>query len=410
MKLIKHESNYFAEVVKINNVQNVDGLDNLKSVSFFGYQALVSKDTEPGLYILFTAETELSDEFCRENNLYRSSLLNSDTSAKGYIEDNRRVRAIKLKGNISSALVMPLKSLQYLGIDVTSLKEGTKFNEINGRLICKKHIPKQKFSGTKAILKKASLIDEKMFPKHTDTEHFLRNKHLYQQGDRLIITQKLHGTSARHGHILVPKKMNWLQKILCSLKLYTASKEYKYVTGSRTVVKDWGKPGYYTTDIWMEWQERIQNYIPKDTIIYSEIVGFESNGSAIQKSYSYDCQPGESKLYIYRIITLNNDGLIIEWSWDQIKNFCKITGIPHVPELEQINYSLETEEYLQKKYIDKSFYKNYQKGLPLSDDSPVDEGICIRRDHMITKWKSPEFIQRETKDIDNGNVSLEDIS
>jgi hypothetical protein len=63
-----------------------------------GLQALVSKDYKEGdLYVIFPAEVQLSHEFCSNNNLYRHSELNANPEAKGYIEDNRRVKAVKLR-------------------------------------------------------------------------------------------------------------------------------------------------------------------------------------------------------------------------------------------------------------------------------------------------------------------------
>ena len=39
----------------------------------------------------------VSDEFLRENNLYRHENLNKDTTKKGFFGDDRRVKAIKFK-------------------------------------------------------------------------------------------------------------------------------------------------------------------------------------------------------------------------------------------------------------------------------------------------------------------------
>ena len=62
------------------------------------------------LVLVFTAETQLSDEYTKANNLYRDTTLNADPEKKGYIEANRRVRAIKFRGHRSDALVMPVET------------------------------------------------------------------------------------------------------------------------------------------------------------------------------------------------------------------------------------------------------------------------------------------------------------
>jgi hypothetical protein len=46
-------------------------------------------------------------------------------------------------------------------------------------------------------LKRFERINNKVFPEHLDSDNFWRNEYKYQPNDRIIITQKLHGTSGR---------------------------------------------------------------------------------------------------------------------------------------------------------------------------------------------------------------------
>ncbi|WP_285218515.1 hypothetical protein, partial [Klebsiella quasipneumoniae] len=63
------------------------GCDNVVGTTIFGYQAIISKQIEVGtLGIVFPAETQLSDTYCTENNMYRHAESNRDKTAKGYIE------------------------------------------------------------------------------------------------------------------------------------------------------------------------------------------------------------------------------------------------------------------------------------------------------------------------------------
>ena len=102
-------SNYCATIIQIKHFYDLPNLDNLVGVSVMGFQALSTKDIRKGqLYVLFTAETCLSEEFCRQNNLFRDSKLNLDQAKKGYLDENRRVRAIRLKKNVSNALILPI--------------------------------------------------------------------------------------------------------------------------------------------------------------------------------------------------------------------------------------------------------------------------------------------------------------
>lgn len=117
MKIDKLQNpNYCATVVKIKNIIPLENCDNVVATTIFGFQAIVGKDTKIGdIGIVFPAETQLSDEYCYENNLYRHADKNRNEGEKGYIEDNRRVKAVKFRGNPSSCLFASLESLKFNG-------------------------------------------------------------------------------------------------------------------------------------------------------------------------------------------------------------------------------------------------------------------------------------------------------
>jgi len=68
-------------------------------------------------------------------------------------------------------------------------------------------------------------------------------------------------------------------------------------------------------------------------------------------------------------------------------------------------------------FLDTNFHESpntdditYSNAVPLSEDSPCDEGICIRLEGMIPtilKAKSPIFVAHETKMIDEGGADVE---
>lgn len=152
MKLDKPQNeNYAAVIVKVKSLTPLEGLDNLVGAHFFGYQAIVSKDVKVGdVGVLFTAETQLSKDFTKQNSLYRHAELNKNTDKTGFIEDNRRVRAIKLRGNVSNALFMSLDSLSWTKANVDKLEEGDTFDTLNGKEICNKFVRKTKGSNRAA--------------------------------------------------------------------------------------------------------------------------------------------------------------------------------------------------------------------------------------------------------------------
>ncbi len=409
------ENNYSAVVVKINTLLELEGCDNLLWVPMLGLQALVSKDYKEGeLYLMFPAEVQLSDDFCSNNNLYRHSDLNLDPNAKGYIEDNRRVRAVKLRGHISSALLVPLNFLCYLtDVSYNDLKEWDSFDTINDIEICKKYIVFKREPWTNRIggkNKRFQRIDNKVFPEHFDSDNFWINERKYKPTDLLVVTQKLHGTSARFGYVKTRRQLKWYERVLRWLGVKINDIEYDHIYASRTVIINWtvtkDYTWFYKTNVWEVINERYGNRIPKDYIIYGEIVWRDWQW-AIQKNYTYGLPQWEMELYVYRISIVNDDGLITDLSWDNIREFCKLQWMKPVPELWRgIYLGLDINEFMEKRY----FEQWYTNCLPLSHPTLPDEWVIVRREGIIpylTKAKCQWFLVMESKERDSGVVDME---
>lgn len=200
MKLeTKDNVNYSATVFRIRNLVKLEGLDNLVAVPVLGHQALVSKDHEVDqLVVAFTAETQLSEAFAQKNNLHRDATLNDDSEVTGYLEANRRIRAIKLRGHRSDALIMPLSSLAFTGAKPEDFKDGDTFDHVNGVEICRKFIvpvkenPRAKKDATEKI-NKFEIVDAIFAPEHISTSSFFRTDGGIRPDDEIIVTQKAHG-------------------------------------------------------------------------------------------------------------------------------------------------------------------------------------------------------------------------
>lgn len=419
MKLHEPESsNYAATIVEIKSTIELAGLDNLVGASLLGYQALVNRDTEPGtLGVLFTAETQLSEEYARENNLHRTGALNKDQGTQGYLGDNRRVRAINLRNHRSDALFMPLSSLSYVkGIDISEFKAGDTFDRLGDNEICKKYVVPRKAQGTprheKNKHKVWSRIDKQFLPEHYDTDNYFRNTDAIPESHWVYITQKLHGTSIRVGHTVVSRKLTIRDRAAQALGVKVADTEMDYVFGSRKVIKDINNPNqnhFYSTDIWTEEGKKLEGLIPENYLVYGELIGWTPQGTPIQKNYTYKIPQGQCELYIYRVAFINAKGIIADLSWEQVKEFCTDRGLKYTPELYQ--GPMPTPAEITRWFIDKRYYdEDYTQAVKLDENSPVDEGICIRLDGMspyILEAKSPKFLAHETQMLDEEAEDLE---
>lgn len=408
--------NYAATIVRIRSVLPLSGCDNAVGVPMLGFQAITQKGIAVGeLRILFTAETQLSEEYARMNNLHRHGDRNDDEAQKGYLEDNRRVKAVKFRGHTSSALLMPLESLRYLGYKPEDFSEGDVFDKLGDHEICKKYLIKTHTPRTGNVpTPKVRRVEEKFFPGHFDTSNFWRNLDRFRDDDTVVVTQKLHGTSLRVGRTTVNRQLPWRDKLAKKFGVKVQETDTDYIFGSRNVVKDPNNPGqthFYSTDLYTQHGKKIEGLLPAGFILYGELIGWVEGRSPIQKNYTYNVPEGTAEFYVYRVAQINSEGLSTDLGWRQLKEFCGNLGLKHVPEVSINNFrqALDTnfiEQLMNRRLHDIGF----SSCLQLSDLSSVDEGVCIRRDGLtplILKAKSPKFLEHETKLLDQQISDIE---
>lgn len=410
--------NYSAQVVRVRKLNPLVGCDNIIGAPLLGYQAIVSVDTQVGdLGVLFTAETQLSHDYVTTNNLYRHPELNADPTEKGYLDDNRRVRALKLRGHRSDALFMPLSSLAYLGIDTTALSEGDIFDEINGQEVCRKYLsPRQRSRSTLGVgqgrRRYEPRVDEVYFPRHFDTANYFRCAEAVFLSDYVIATQKLHGTSIRIGHTLVQRKLNWREKVARWFGVGVQDQMYAYVYGSRNVTKDPSNPDLpkdaYSSDLYALVGSRLEGLLPKGWVVYGEVIGWvPGTAEPIQTGYTYDLPQGVAELYVYRVAVVGPDGRSVDLSWPAVEAFCGSIGAKTVPKL--ADGMLVTPDVVATA-LDVRLADTCPGAVPTAPGQ-VDEGVCLRIEGLtplILKAKSPAFLRHETKMLDKNTPDMEE--
>jgi RNA ligase len=406
--------NYAATVVSIARIVPLENCDNVVGTPILGFQAIVGNATRVGdLGVVFPAEAQLSEEYARVNNLHRHGSLNQDEAAKGYLEDNRRVKALKFRGHRSDCLFMPLSSLGFTGADTSQLQPGDTFDKLNGHEICRKYVVRRHAASASRIdknkVKVFRRVDEKMLPEHYDTDNFFRNRDAIAPGRRVVVTQKLHGTSVRVGRTIVRRKLSLRERIAARLGVRVQQTEFASVYGSRKVIKDFNNPDqghFYGSDIWSEEGRKLDGLIPENYIVYGELIGWTKDSAPIQKNYTYQVPEGTCELYVYRVAFVNAQARIADLAWEQVKEFCNDLGLKYVPELWQGPVG----DFAVDDYLDRKFRAELGVGVPLARESPCDEGVCIRVDGVapyILKAKSPAFLRHETKMLDQEAPDLE---
>ena len=367
-------SEHCGYIVKIQKLRPHTNADRLQIAEIFGNSVIVSLDVrinDIGVY--FPSDLQLSERFCAVNDLVRRKDENGK-QVGGYLDpDKRNIKALKLRGEKSDGLYLPITCLADF-CKISDLKVGDTIDTVNGELICQKYIPKITRSpgapGSRAA-KKAKANIAPTFYEHVDTAQLAYNLNAFKPGDTVQLTLKLHGTSGRTGYLpLVHTKQSWFDKLFHRHgKDYM---EYGYITGTRRVVLDGKRSGgFYDSDDFREaMAAKFENKLHKGEVVYYEIVGFQGpNGMPIMSqvanskvkdpeftkqygpmtTFSYGCEQDSTyvepvhdtgawspccEVYVYRMTMVNEDGDVVEYSPAQIKERCEQMGIHTVMEFE----------------------------------------------------------------------------
>ena len=205
-------------------------------------------------------------------------------------------------------------------------------------------------------------------------------------------------------------------------------KEYSNLYSSRSIIKNRYinkevTEGYYREDIWGTVNKELKDKIEQGIIVYGEIVGNLASGACVQKNYDYGCSDKEHKFVVYRITYTKPDGNTIEFSWQQIKDYCQKYSLETVKELyfgkldffpNVIPLSLLADMNWRESFLIAMSKEYLERQCKYCVNKVPAEGICVRIDgkqsYMTYKLKSKAFLLKETKDLDKGEINIEEIS
>ena len=492
---------YCCTVVKIGEVKPIEGSDFLGSTLVNGNPIVVRKDMihEGDVMVYAPIETVLNKEFLSVNNLFELSerklnanykeveqLIqdgNKDEAKKlvGFFNKHGRVKLIRLRGCPSMGFLIEIDSMvkwkpKLKDVDFSQYIDKD-FDTIDGELFVKVYVPyvppvkimRSRMSKADKKLKKFSRLIDGEFKLHYDTQQLQRNIQYFTPFDKVVITNKLHGSSGIFSNILtrIPIKLNACDKLinksiekkiknlkkvsptkyhekeihakklekLNSQKIPDFKVGYGNIYSSRTVIKNqYINPnvsdGFYGEDIWGKFNEIIKPYIPQGMTLYGEICGYvDATGKMIQAKYDYGCEVGESFLMPYRITTTREDHTKKEWEIEEVYNWT-VKLINEHPELQgkvrpitilyqgtlkDLYPNISTTEHWHENVLEAMRNDKEHFGMeefePLCKNSVYREGICVRKlkDPVAEcfKLKSLNFLQKEGEEISKGQVDIE---
>lgn len=233
---------------------------------------------------------------------------------------NGRIKTAKIRGEFSQGLLVPASSEHQLGQDVTDELGITKYEPPPPKWWRDTSIPKSTRKKLKEQAKFVKFVDE-LFPKYTKIKNHKYWKRILQEGQDVVITEKLHGTNHRCGRIYTGRfKWPWHKKLWRRL---TKKNDWLFVVGSHNVTK-WYKDGVYHRAA----KEAGLDKLGKEWngfIFYGEVFGH-----GIQE-LSYGVPPGKLELRVFDIMFMNEWGQATYLPWDEVVDLCKKAGLQTVP-------------------------------------------------------------------------------
>ena len=427
---------YCGYVVQVKDLRKHSNADRLQVATFFGNDTIVDLNVHEGdIGIYFPTDGQLSERFCAVNDLVRRKDENGNQCG-GYMDPvKRNIKAIKLRGEKSDGLYLPITCLSDF-CTISELKPGDKIDTVNGETICQKYIPhKTRTLGAPGSRHyKAKVNIAPTFYEHVETEQLAYNLAAFHNGDLVQLTLKMHGTSGRTGYLplVVPDKQNWLQKLFH--RPPRQHLEYGYVTGTRRVVltpKNLHHGYYESDDFRVAMASYFEGKLHRGEVVYYEIVGFQGpKGAPIMAqvvnskikdkefskqygpttTFSYGCDASNGyfgehydetgtlalfepccDVYVYRMTMVNEDGDVVEYSPDQIRERCEQIGV---------NYVMEFERFIIPPDVDPGWYvickaEQYFDGPDPIGKTHIREGvvarICNRTKFAVYKHKNFSF-------------------
>lgn len=306
-----------------------------------------------------------------------SKIFGSDSKIK---LNKGRIRTIKLRGIISQGLVV---KPGVVGINIYKLGQ-----DFTSELGITKYEPPEKLPNAYGSCNKVKkMYINSNFNKYTDIENIKNHPKVFEDGEQVYISEKLHGTSFRCGWVENEANTYW-KKIK---KFFGLLSKYEFIWGSRNV--QLSSPKYEDKYFYDEnvYAKTVKQYDLKNRLQYGEVLYGEIIGYGIQGKYTYGCLEGETKLYVYDIMKDNK-----YMDTEDFFSACFLKGVPTVPFINIGPYSKESIEW-------------YTKGASMlnSVGTPIREGCVVK---PIKERNNPYCGRTVLKSINSDYLLLKDNS
>lgn len=328
-------SSLIVEVCRVDEIEKHPNADKLSIATVKGWNCIVGLDQyKQGDLVVFVPP----DSIIPENIIEKYNLT--------YLKNGGRVGTTKLRGFISQGLILDLPEGKFkVGDDVSKILGITKWEP-----------------PTSQNHQQANIISKKKlnpyFDKYTEIENIKNYKNIFEPGDMVVVTEKIHGSNWRAGNlpIVIDKTQPFIYRLKAKIKKLLGE-THQFVYGSHNVQLH-GKNksnNYYGEDIWGKICAKYDmvNKIPKDYIVYGEVYG-----KGVQ-----DLTYGLNDID-FMVFDVKYKGKYLDW--DSLETFCVKYDLPMVPILYVGKFEEDTiEKYTTGKSI--IFPKQIREGCVIKD-------------------------------------------
>lgn len=354
------------EVVQLDNVGVHPNADRLELAQVKGWNVVVGKGNfkTGDLAVYIPVDSVLPERL--EAHLF-------PPGSKIKLDKKHRIRSIKIRGAMSQGMLVPVWDIaEFLNVSLPpngGYKLGDDLTETLG--ITKYEPPEPDFAPNSKMGKKTGGKAQvnPFFHKYTDIENIKNYNTVFNDGEQVYISEKLHGTSARYGWVprfyggklgpIKTKVTAWLAKV-------GVISSHQFVYGSRNVQLQTGSnKSWYAEDVYSKIlaEEQLKDKLDFGECVYGEIIGH-----SIQKNYAYGLKEGEHEFYAYDVMV---DGRWLDHA--EFVAFCDERDIMRVPELYVGPYS-------------DAVALSHRDGDSTIGDQKIREGVVIKPVVEETIW------------------------
>lgn len=394
-------SKLIVQISKIEKIEDLKNADKLVMATVKGWQCLIGKGQHKvGELVVF-----IPPDAVIPYNLIEKFHLD-------YLKGHGRVKTIKLCGYISQGLVLPVEKLfptsegfikegtdvakelgitKYEVVVKQSTQQKDTFFNLYKKFINKEVTLRRFIFKTFGLIKNYFKPKKKVnpnFDKYTDIDNIKHYPEVFVDGEEVVISEKIHGSSTRYGFLSLNKT------VLGKIKQFFTRKTHEYVVGSHNVQKTiFSGKGYYKEDVYTQIGDRykLKDIIPKDYIIYGEIYG----GKPKIQELDYGLKNSIDVVFF----DVKYKGKYLDFQ--SFRDFCESRSLPIAPICYIGPYS---KEILDKYTNAKNTIVKSENGFPVKQIregcvvKPIIEEYSNRCGRKILKSINPEYLLTKKQD------------